>query len=138
MQTEMIQLGELLKKRRESRGISLKEVENATSIRHNYLEDIEKGHFGKLISPVYAQGFIKKYAAFLELDGEKLLGEYPYVMKILSETCRVEEGVSFLGSMEVRGSPGGEVKWLPNVVWVTLSVLVILAGWFLARRFGLF
>ena len=55
-----------------------------------YLQAIEEGHFGKLISPIYAQGFISKYASF-EWDRKSFLEEHPYVMKILSErqrTCR--------------------------------------------------
>jgi len=139
MHQELIHLGSLIKKRREERGVSLKEVENATSIRLGYLQAIEEGHLGKLISPIYAQGFISKYALFLELDPEQLLQEHPYVMRVLSEQHpESEEFALGIGTLEVRGSPGGEIKWLPNVVWVTASVLIILAAWFLARYFGVF
>jgi len=139
MHQELIQLGATIKSKREERGLSLKEVENATSIRFSYLQAIEEGHLGKLISPIYAHGFISKYASFLELDPEKLLSDHPYVMKILSE--RQQEAQEFtlgIGTLEVRGSPGGEVKWLPNVIWVAVSVTAILVGWFAARYLGLF
>ena len=63
MHQELIQLGSIIKRRREERGLSLKEIENATSIRFGYLQAIEEGHLGKLISPISAQGFITKYAA---------------------------------------------------------------------------
>lgn len=139
MHQELIKLGEVFKERRKERNLSLKEVENATSIRIGYLEAIEEGHFGKLISPIYAQGFIKKYAAFLELDGERLIAENPYLNRILTE--RVPEKQEFtlgIGTLEMRGTPAGEVKWLPNVLWIGGSVLAILVGWFLARFFGVF
>lgn len=136
MQAELIEMGSRLKKRREERNLSQKEVENATSIRANYIDCIEQGHLGKLISPVYAQGFVKKYALFLDLDPDAFLKQYPYVMQILNE--KSSEEFTFLGSLEVRGSPSGEVKWLPNVLWVVGSVILILSGWFVARRFGLF
>lgn len=139
MHQELIQLGSIIKRRREERGLSLKEIENATSIRFGYLQAIEEGHLGKLISPIYAQGFITKYAAFLELDPDKLLRDHPYVMKILSEKIpEVQDFTLGIGTLEVRGSPGGEVKWLPNLVWVGASVIAILLGWFLARYLGLF
>jgi cytoskeletal protein RodZ len=139
MHQELIQLGATIKKRREERSLSLKEVENATSIRLSYLQAIEEGHLGKLISPIYAQGFITKYALFLELDAEKLLKEHPYVMKILSEKqASTQEFTLGIGTLEVRGSPGGEVKWLPNFIWVGVSVVAILTGWFLARYLGIF
>lgn len=137
MHNEFIHLGDIFKKRRDERKLSLKEVENATSIRTSYLQAIEEGHLGKLISPVYAQGFIKKYAAFLELDGELLIQEHPFVMKILAEKQAAEFSLG-LGSLEIRNSPGGEVKWLPNLMWVGISVFAILSAWFLARYLGIF
>jgi cytoskeletal protein RodZ len=139
MHPELIQLGSIIKKRREEKGISLKEVENATSIRFGYLQAIEEGHLGKLISPIYAQGFISKYALFLELDPDKLLEEHPYVMQILNEKPpEIQDFTLGIGTLEVRGSPGGEIKWLPNFIWVGISVVAILIGWFLARYLGLF
>jgi cytoskeletal protein RodZ len=139
MHQELLQLGATIKKRREERSLSLKEVENATSIRLSYLQAIEEGHLGKLISPIYAHGFITKYALFLELDAEKLLKEHPYVLKILSEKQSLAQEFTLgIGTLEVRGSPGGEVKWLPNFIWVGVSVVVILTGWFLARYLGIF
>jgi cytoskeletal protein RodZ len=139
MHHELVQLGKILKQHREEKNLSLKEVENVLSIRINYLEAIEEGHLGKLISPIYAQGFIKKYAAFLELDGDQLMQQHPYVMKVLTAKHHENQDYSFkLASVEVRGSPGREVKWLPNLLWVIFPVLIILAGWFIARYFGLF
>lgn len=139
MQSELDHLGSIFKNRREEKRLSLKEVENATSIRISYLQAIEEGHLGKLISPIYAQGFITKYATFLDMDAEKLIREHPYVKKILTETTQQPEEFTLgIGTLEVRGSPGGEVKWLPNLMWVALSVAGILTFWFLARYFGLF
>jgi cytoskeletal protein RodZ len=134
MNDDLIEIGKIVKQRRQERNLSLKEIENATSIRMNFLAAIEEGQLSKLISPVYAQGFIKKYAAFLELDGEALMREHPEVMKMLSEGIIDKQEFSFgLGSVEVRGTPAGEVKWLPNLMWVGLSVIFILCFWFLAR-----
>lgn len=139
MNSELNHLGDILKKCREERKLSLKEIENATSIRMSYLQALEEGHLGKLISPIYAQGFIKKYAAFLEIDGEKLIREHPYIMKLLNEKHADSPDFTLgIGTLEVRGSPGGEIKWLPNLLWVGLSVAAILCGWFLARYLGLF
>lgn len=139
MHQELIQLGSDIKHRREEKGISLREVENATSIRFAHLQAIEEGQLGKLISPVYAQGFITKYLQFLEIDSDLLLSHYPYVIKILNEKSpEIQDFTLGIGSLEVRGSPGGEIKWLPNVVWVGASVGLILAAWFVARYLGFF
>lgn len=135
----LLHLGEILKSHREAKGLSLKEVENTTSIRISYLQAIEEGQVGKLISPVYAHGFISKYATFLELDPERLLRDHPYVLKTLAEKSSFREDFTLgRGALEVRGSPGGEVKWLPNLMWVGLSLVGMVTLWFLARYLGLF
>lgn len=127
-------VGEFLKTRRTEMNLSLKEVENATSIRMNYLQAIEDGDMGKLISPVYAQGFIKKYAGFLGLDVSQIVKEYPAIFYVPPAKQEFAYGI---GTVEMRGSPGSSVKWLPNVVWVGTSVVIIVAAWFLARYIGL-
>ncbi len=126
------QLGGLLKARREGLNISLKEAENATSIRMSYLLSIEEGRPEKLISPVYAEGFIKQYAIFLGLDGEKLVKENPGLFVKRAET-QFDYGI---GTLEMRGNPGSSVKWVPNK-WVLLSAGVILGGWYISYLLGL-
>jgi cytoskeletal protein RodZ len=124
------QLGELLKARREGLNISLKEAENATSIRVSYLTSIEEGRPEKLISPVYAEGFVKQYATFLGLDGDKILSEYPHLFKKESDH-QFDYGI---GTLEMRGNPGSSVKWMPNK-WVIGVISLLLVGWYVAYLF---
>ena len=130
MTTEDIKgLGETLKQKRKERNLSLKEVENATSIRMNYLQAIEDGDFGQLISPVYAQGFIRQYATYLGEDGEAIIRNHPEMFS-RPENQEFSYGI---GTLEPRGNPGTNVKGLPNIVWVILFVLVVAVAWYLAR-----
>lgn len=69
------QIGPILEKRRLEKGLSLKEVEQATKIRTRYLEGLEREDPTVLPDPVYARGFLKTYANFLGLDGESLSRE---------------------------------------------------------------
>jgi cytoskeleton protein RodZ len=69
------QIGPILEKRRLEIGLSLKEVEQATKIRTRYLEGLEREDPTVLPDPVYARGFLKTYANFLGLDGERLSRE---------------------------------------------------------------
>jgi cytoskeleton protein RodZ len=69
------QIGPILEKRRLEKGLSLKEVEQATKIRMRYLEGLEREDPTVLPDPVYARGFLKTYANFLGLDGERLSRE---------------------------------------------------------------
>lgn len=125
----MKSIGETFKQRRSERNISLKEAENATSIRMTYLHSIEEGEVNKLISPVYAQGFVRQYAAFLGLDGEKIIKENPEVFNRHQD----QEFSYGIGTLEVRGNPGAGVKWVPNALWVVASVLIIFLAWYSAR-----
>lgn len=130
MQQQKKSLGGLLASKRGELNLSLKEIEAATSIRMNYLQAIEEGQIGKLISPVHAQGFIRQYASFLGLDGEKLIKEYcnGFQMPALKQ-----EFAYGIGTMEVRGTQGGGVKSLPGMLWVGVLALVLVAAWFFAK-----
>lgn len=132
-QTEMKTLGETFKIRRKEMNISLKEAENATSVRASYLNAIEEGDVSKLISPVYAQGFVKQYAIFLGMDSDKIAKDYPSMFS-RSESQEFSYGI---GTLEVRGNPGAGVKWFPNAIWVIATVVVLVAAWYLARFFDL-
>lgn len=134
--TEMIldeikDISEAFKKRRKEMNLSLKEVENATSIRITYLQAIEDGEFKKLISPVYAQGFVRQYAAFLGVDGESIIRENPQLF-----TRKEQQEFAYgIGTLEMRGNPGSSVKWVPNFLWIAAFVMLFGAAWYLARLF---
>ena len=128
---DMQTLGDSLRQKRKEMNVSLKEAENATSIRMGYLQAIEEGEMGKLISPVYAQGFFKQYATFLGMDGERLVRDH-------SEIFNRPEPQDFaygIGTLEVRGNPSAGIKWVPNVVWLSAFFIVLLMAWFFARFF---
>lgn len=124
-------IGELFKQRRKEMNLSLKEAENATSIRMNYLQAIEEGELNKLISPVYAQGFLKQYASFLGIDGEKIIRENPEVFS----RATAQEFSYGIGTLEIRGNPGAGVKWFPNILWMVTLVMMLIVGWAVARFF---
>lgn len=132
-QTEMKTLGEIFKTRRKEMNISLKEAENATSVRASYLNAIEEGDVSRLISPVYAQGFVKQYAAFLGMDTDKIAKDYPQIFSRLEP----QEFSYGIGTLEVRGNPGAGVKWFPNAIWVLATVGILVAAWYLSRFFDL-
>jgi cytoskeletal protein RodZ len=122
-------LGDTLKRKRKERNLSLKEVENATSIRMNYLQAIEEGNFNKLISPVYAQGFIRQYALYLGEDGEAIIRKHPEIFA-RSENQEFSYGI---GTLEPRGgNPSAHVKGVSNLVWVVLFAFIMAFAWYLA------
>lgn len=131
MNEDMKHIGDTLKNKRKEMNVSLKEAENATSIRMSYLQSIEEGEVNKLISPVYARGFVKQYATFLGIDGEQIVRDNPEIFNRF-ETQEFSYGI---GTLEVRGNPGAGVKWFPNAIWIGSFVAVMLAAWYFARFF---
>ena len=134
MSEELKRVGDLFKLKRKEMSLSLKEVENSTSIRSTYLEAIEEGQINEYISGVYALGFIKQYAQFLGLDIEGMIRENPSAFRMPAEKHEFSYGI---GTLEVRGSMGGGVKWLPNLIWAGAAALVLVAAWYLAKFLGI-
>ncbi len=60
--------GTLLKSTRESRGIPLRVVHEATKIPMDVLRAIEEGYSVRTLTPFYLKGFIKMYAEYLRIN----------------------------------------------------------------------
>lgn len=130
---ELKDIGDVFKNRRKELNMTLKEIENATSIRSTYLQAIEDGEMEKLISPIYAQGFLRQYANFLGIDGDAMIRENSKHFSRLEN----QEFSYGIGTLEMRGNPGAGVKWVPNVLWLIAFAVVFLIAWYLAKYFEL-
>lgn len=129
MATELKGIGDMLRSRRKELNMSLKDVENATSIRTGYLQAIEDGQMERLISPIYAQGFVKQYAIFLGLDGERLVADGAEIFK-----KPIHQDFAYgIGTLEPRGNPGHGVKWVPGSVWIVAFFLLMVIAYYVAR-----
>ncbi|MDF2635390.1 MAG: putative transcriptional regulator [Pelosinus sp.] len=69
-------VGEILRSERERKGLSVKEIELATSIRTIYITAIEEGNYTIIPGEVYLKGFIRNYANFLDLDSQQIVDLY--------------------------------------------------------------
>jgi cytoskeleton protein RodZ len=69
-------LGDWLRQRREELGISLEQVEEDTRIRVRYLQALEAEDLDALPDPVVGRGFLRNYAAYLELDPQEAARRY--------------------------------------------------------------
>lgn len=63
-------IGDILKKTRETKGITLQEVSEATKIRLKYLEAIEHEEFQLLPGEIYARGFVTTYLKYLGIKDQ--------------------------------------------------------------------
>ena len=61
---------------RQSKGISLSQISEATKITRRYLEAIEHGEFKALPGGVYGVNYVRQYARAAGYDEEDLVAEY--------------------------------------------------------------
>lgn len=69
----MKSVGEILKRARIEKHLTLEEVEVKTKIRAKFLSAIEESDYQRLPSGVYIRGFVRNYSEFLGLSPEKVL-----------------------------------------------------------------
>lgn len=72
----MTDLGSYFRRKREEQQIPLEDVAQDTHIAARYLKAIESDQFDQFPAHVYAKGFIRIYARYLDLDAESLVTEY--------------------------------------------------------------
>lgn len=115
-------VGMILHQARGRRRIELTEVEAATRIRLRYLSAIENEEWDVLPGGVYTRGFIRTYAAFLGLDGERLVEDYRTSVERWhrSPAEQARGGDPSVGGGAVRGR-----LRLPLVALVVLAVIAV-------------
>src|SRR2546426_5757408 len=72
----MASFGETLKRERELREISLRQISEATKINIRYLEALEENRFDALPGGLFNKGFIRAYSTFIGVDGESMVDSY--------------------------------------------------------------
>src|SRR6188474_203808 len=76
--SELASFGEGLRREREIRGISLKEISDATKISKRFLEAIERNDHRTLPAPVFTRGFVREYSRYLGLNAEEIVNRYNF------------------------------------------------------------
>ena len=72
----MSSFGADLKREREAKGISLKEISDRTKIGVRLLKALEEEQLEQLPGGIFDRSFLRQYARYLGLDEDQLLGEY--------------------------------------------------------------
>lgn len=85
-EVQPISIGELLRKRREERGLNLKTISQQTKVHVALLEHLENNELAKLPSKTYVRGFVKSAAKILNIDQE-------YALNILEATYSRDQKV---------------------------------------------
>jgi len=80
-----------LKAAREARGLSLKDVFQATRVSLVNLAAVENGAFDRLPPPIYARNFIRKYAHAVGVDEKPFLNRYERYLESLKPCSKEPE-----------------------------------------------
>lgn len=76
---------------REEKGIRIEEVAAKTNIRLYFLQALDEGKFSQLPEPVYVQGFIRRYADVIGLDGQALAKTFNFNAEPITQEFHHEE-----------------------------------------------
>ena len=114
-------LGKTLAAARERRGLSRADVVADTRIPAHYIEMIESSDYGLISDQLYLMPFLRRYAAFLNLDGEEV------AMRFVREVQRAEVAAvprmsEPLALHNHKRTPWGRVA----MVIIVLSAIVVL------------
>jgi cytoskeletal protein RodZ len=124
----MSSFGETLKRERELRQISLREIAEATKINLRYLDALERDDFRHLPGGVFNKGFVRAYAQFIGIDPETMVTAY------LEEDGRQQSRAARAGGptpqahvAEAPVEPTNARMWLAALV-IFLVVVLLVAG----------
>jgi cytoskeletal protein RodZ len=95
----MASLSERLKRERELRGISLKQISEETRIGVRFLQALEDDRVDIIPGEFYRRSYLRAYARYLGLDEDRALNAYDLSRKDKSSQTEVESAS--------RRSPGG-------------------------------
>jgi cytoskeletal protein RodZ len=126
--------GEEIRRERELRQISLREVAQATKINLRYLEAMERNEFGYLPGGLFNRAFVRAYCEHIGVDSESMVNAY-----LLEEQTQDTHGTARHRSV-MRRRPGADGDTAPAdeprrrlgslVKWGLFAILaaVVIAG----------
>ncbi|QJW47439.1 helix-turn-helix domain-containing protein [bacterium BFN5] len=125
-------VGELLRIEREKKGLSIKDVEAATSIRALYINAIEESNYKIVPGEVYLKGFIRNYANFLGLSGPNMVDLYRQQQQPAVSAAPLPDAAastttasSTASSGNNTGQSAGTVKWIiGGIVIITIAGVI--------------
>jgi cytoskeletal protein RodZ len=127
-------LGAWLRQQREARGVSLRDIADASKISLRYLEALERDRFDILPAPVFAKGFLREYARVVGLDPDEAVNLY--LLALSSQPSEPPESGVEPAPPRRRAAPStlGYGLLLTLAVVLFLGVAAVLSFWAGRRR----
>jgi cytoskeleton protein RodZ len=138
MSQDFIDFGAALRQARERRGVSLRQIAEATKISVPALEALERNEIARLPGGIFSRSFVRAYAREVGLDPEQavrdFVARYPSEDQGAEDSLRKSPGREHLPLDRVPGSWQGVARALRVLVPVALVVAYLvwsgrLASW---------
>ena len=133
----LTELGQRLRQERESKGLSLEDLQKLTKIQKRYLLGIEEGNYEVMPGKFYVRAFIKQYCEAIGLDTDAIFEEY----KSDSPSTQTEDMPQQLSRVRSRKESPQHTKgvskaydYLPTVLVVAGVVVVGIIIWVIAQN----
>jgi cytoskeleton protein RodZ len=105
--------GTWLRRQREAREISLREIAERTKISMRYLQAMEDDRFEVLPAPVFAKGFLREYARYVGLSPDDVVNHY---LSVQQPQAHVDGDVGHRERRPLASWP----RWLPLLLATAL------------------
>lgn len=140
-------IGTILKEKRESKGLTLMDIERGTSIRSRYIQAVENDEYEKTPGGVFLKGIIRNYGDFLGLDGMALLQRYKGTTAGKANEKAISDGIREVDNVRMNiqlkdkrdlgsGTGGFEMPSLPKIpvkqCLAGLAVVAVLGAGYVA------
>ena len=133
----LTELGQRLRQERESKGLSLEDLQKLTKIQKRYLLGIEEGNYEVMPGKFYVRAFIKQYCEAIGLDTDAIFEEYKSDIPS-TQTEDIPQQLSRVRSRkEIPQHTKGVSKaydYLPTVLVVAGVVVVGIIIWVIAQN----
>ncbi|MXV44574.1 DUF4115 domain-containing protein [Saccharibacter sp. 17.LH.SD] len=120
-------VGETLRARREQLGWQIDDVASHLKMRPSVVEALEKDDYEKLPGKAYVLGFIRSYAAFLNLDAAPLVGSLNQGELKRAEKASIPAVTRF--------SPNGD-RGVSVVLLVVVGIIIVIVAYVCWYRFA--
>jgi cytoskeleton protein RodZ len=122
-----IPFGTWLRRQREARGVSLREIADSTRISLRYLEALEGDRFDALPAQVFARGFLREYARVVGLDADEVVNLF--LVAARAGQAPEEDAPAPPARTTRVGSPWGYGLLLGVAMVALLAIAVALSFW---------
>ncbi|MQR88200.1 DUF4115 domain-containing protein [Bacillus megaterium] len=133
----MTELGQRLRQERESKGLSLEDLQKLTKIQKRYLLGIEEGNYEVMPGKFYVRAFIKQYCEAIGLDTDAIFEEYKSDIPSTQTEDMPQQLSRVRSRKEIPQHTKGVTKaydYLPTVLVVAGVVVVGIIIWVIAQN----